>query len=268
MKFRDNKIIHGLWIGSSLSKIELLTIHSFLSYGHDFHLWVYDKINTKLPPGVRLRDAASIIPHDKIFRYRYTNQFGHGKGSFAGFSDIFRYKLLYEHGGWWVDMDVCCLKPFDFASPYVFRTHHHLPAVGNVMKCPKGSRLMQLCYESASKNIDEFNTDWHKPLTILNENINKLGLSNYIIDISNQDEWNYLRKLITKNIQPPDDWYAIHWANENWRAINLTKEYFRRNSTIGSLMKKFGLTENNLSWKAKILYEIKLSLAYGILKKM
>ena len=33
-------------------------------------------------------------------------------GSLAAFSNLFRYKLLLERGGWWVDTDVICLRPF------------------------------------------------------------------------------------------------------------------------------------------------------------
>ena len=44
--------------------------------------------------------------------------------SFAGFSNFFRYKLLLEKGGWWVDTDVVCLAPFDFPTPYVFASEY------------------------------------------------------------------------------------------------------------------------------------------------
>jgi mannosyltransferase OCH1-like enzyme len=29
-------------------------------------------------------------------------------GSYAGFADHFRYKLLLEKGGWWPDLDMPC----------------------------------------------------------------------------------------------------------------------------------------------------------------
>src|SRR5262249_53705507 len=35
---------------------------------------------------------------------------GFGKGSPAAFGNLFRYKLLAERGGWWVDTDVVCLS--------------------------------------------------------------------------------------------------------------------------------------------------------------
>ena len=186
---KDNKTIHGLWIGDTLSAIELLTLSSFVNNGHVFRLWIYQDLKTSVPHGVEIMDARLIIPEEKIFRYRETDQFGHGKGSLGGFSDIFRYKLLYDHGGWWSDMDVTCLKPLNFLSPYVFRPHHDMPVVGNVMKCPKDSQLMKYCFERASSEVDENNRDWHLPIQILNDGIEKFNLSEYIIDIANPESF-------------------------------------------------------------------------------
>lgn len=235
----DNKIINGLWIGTRLSNVELLTIYSFLKNGHDFYLWTYDPIENELPDGLIVKDANDIIPRHKVFCYKRTNQFGHGKGSYAGFSDIFRYKLLHKYGGWWVDMDVTCLKHFDFEEPYVFRTHHDFPVVGNIMKCQKGSELMKRCYEEASSKIDEYNTDWHLPIAILNENIKKLKLSKYIRTLSNHDSWNMIRKMLVKNTRLPVHWYAIHWVNEEWRRNKVNKNVFYKASTMGTMCKKY-----------------------------
>ena len=70
---KDNKIVNGLWIGSRLTLVELLTIRSFLYNGHDFYLWVYDEILTPLPEGVTLKDATEIIPAKDVFSYKNTN---------------------------------------------------------------------------------------------------------------------------------------------------------------------------------------------------
>ena len=220
----DNKIVNALWIGKKLSVTELLTIKSFLQNGHSFVLWAYDKIETTLPEGTILKDASEIIPRDKVFSYKFSNQFGHGKGSYAGFSDVFRYKLLFENGGWWTDMDVTCLKPLDFTEEYVFRTHHSLPLVGNIMKCPKNSMLMKKCFEEASAQVDENNRDWHLPIQILVDNVQLFELSNYIKDFSNADSWNLIRKLLKQKTILPKKWYVIHWVNEEWRRNNVLLE--------------------------------------------
>jgi hypothetical protein len=255
----EEKTVHGLWIGDTLSPIELLTIHSFLDKGHSFKLWLYDELKTKLPVGVLTGDANEIIPREKVFRYKNKSQFGHGKGSVAGFSDIFRYKLLFEHGGWWVDMDITCLKKFDFDKPYFFRKHHNLNVVGNVMKCPKGSLLMKRCYDEAITEIDEHNTDWHKPIDILNKHIDALQLNGYIVkDCSNDDRWDDTSRFIYRNEDYPDHWYFIHWQNEEWRNKQLDKSTFYHHSTLSEMLCNFGLHMRpaNLfaQWKNEVLF--------------
>jgi hypothetical protein len=104
--------VQSLWIGPSLSTLERLTIASFLANGHGFHLYAYDHI-AGVPAGTEVMDAGRILPRSGVFRYS-------GNGSVAGFSNFFRYRLLLERGGWWVDLDTVCLQPLHFESEYVF----------------------------------------------------------------------------------------------------------------------------------------------------
>lgn len=72
-----------------------------MAHGFTFHLWAYDKKIAPVPFGVLLEDANEIIPEDRVFKYPENGQIDvkFGVGSYAGFSDIFRYKVLYEYGG-------------------------------------------------------------------------------------------------------------------------------------------------------------------------
>ncbi|MDD4576698.1 MAG: glycosyltransferase [Bacteroidales bacterium] len=241
--------IHALWIGTHLSPIELLCIHSFLEHGHEFHLWVYEKIQTPLPNTVILENASMIIPKEEVFCYQNTNQYGHGKGSYAGFSDIFRYKLLYEYGGWWTDMDVICLKPLNFADEYVFRTHHDFPVVGNIMKCPKGSPLMLDCYQEAKLSVTSENKDWNKPIEILNRNIEKNQLGKYIKEISNPDSWLVVARFLLRNEKINSKWYVLHLLNEEWRRNKIDKNGLCKNTTIGKFMIQYKIKTSFTLWK-------------------
>lgn len=244
----DNLHIHALWIGNTLSKLELLTIHSFIAQGHTFHLWAYDNIITPLPAGVVVENANEIISAEKVFRYKHVNKYGHGKGSVSGFSDIFRYKLLYEKGGWWVDMDVTCLKPLNVTVPYFFRKHHVLELVGNVMKCPPKSALMLACYEEASANVNEENTDWHKPIEILNRHVMREKLEKFIYsDVSNLDDWKELLPFIIGSSPIPEHYRFIHWMNEEWRSREINKGDFRFNSVLGKAMINAGFIKKPTS---------------------
>jgi glycosyltransferase involved in cell wall biosynthesis len=225
----DNRVVHSLWIGSTLSKMELLTIRSFLRHGHEFHLWVYDKIQTPLPREVILEDANKIIPRKKIIKKADIDaETGVGKASYGSpFSDLFRYKLLYKKGGYWVDMDVTCLRPFNFDTPYVFRPHR-VGVVGNIIKCPPRSRLMKSVYDQVARQADE-HSEWLMPNRVLSQTIRRLKLSRFIRGgVWHQESWwDAVRPLALGDAPIPPDWFAIHWMNEFWRTLKQHRGYYR-----------------------------------------
>jgi hypothetical protein len=225
----DNRIVHGLWIGTKLSRLELLTIHSFLRHNHEFHLWLYEDLETPLPREVVLEDAEKIIPRAKIFRKRDTDEeAGVGRQSAGSpFSNLFRYKLLYERGGYWVDMDVTCLRPFNFPAEYVFLTHR-VGVVGNIMKCPARNELMKLTYEQVEREANEHSA-WYMAKRVLAQNIQRLRLSHFIRpNTCNAYSWSHaIQPLIEQDNALPDSWFAIHWMNEVWRTLAVDRGYYK-----------------------------------------
>ena len=149
----SNKVIQGLWIGESLSPMEQLSIQSFLSHGHDYHLYAYGSV-ANIPAGTILKDAREILAENKVF----TRQSGWGKGSYAVFADIFRYQLLHQRGGWWVDTDVVCIKSFDFEEDYVIASSYEgkwgSPANNCVLKIPANSKLSRYLVDTCSEVTD------------------------------------------------------------------------------------------------------------------
>lgn len=264
----ENRTVHALWIGDSLSPLEVLTIKSFIACGHEFHLWLYKPLSHPVPDSTVLRDAADIMPESAIFRYKNRNQFGHGKGSLGGFSDVFRYKLLYDEGGWWTDMDVTCLRSLDFSDPYVFRTHQNLPLVGNLMKCPKGSELMKSCYEKAIKEVDENNTDWNKPILILANEVRNFRLETYVREFTNPDMWRLIRTFLIRDKELPEQWHAIHWVNEEWRRNRISRTYFRKKSLLGSLMVRHGIDTSTASFSTDFLYWLNLTWCIASIRQL
>jgi hypothetical protein len=221
-----NRIVNGLWIGNVLSRLELLTMSSFLAHGHEFHLWTYSELVTPIPSAVIIRNADEILPRQMVYRrMKIDEETGVGRGSFAGFSDIFRYKLLYEKGGYWADMDITCLKPLDFSEPYVFRPHR-VGVVGNLMKCPAKSTLMRLTFERAQRDID---CGWHFGNRALSDTVTELGLNHYIRpDICNADMWfDCIQSLVEEDRPIPPGLYVIHWMNEFWRTVAQDDGYYR-----------------------------------------
>jgi len=96
----------SFWFGDDLPPYQRLAMKSFVDFGHDYVLYAYRKFD--VPAGVVLRDANEILPQSRIFFYGERAETG--QGSVSAFSNLFRYHLLHELGGWWVDTDVICLS--------------------------------------------------------------------------------------------------------------------------------------------------------------
>lgn len=99
----DFLLVTGLWVGDELPPMARLCMTSWIDHGCDFQLFCYKEYEG-IPEGVRIRDANTILPESEIFRIN-------GYASLAPFADLFRWKWLYEEGGFWIDMDVICLNP-------------------------------------------------------------------------------------------------------------------------------------------------------------
>ena len=135
-------IVQSLWIGPRLTAMERLSIESFLRHGHEFHLYTYGDVDG-IPAGTVVRDGREILPAERIFFYK---EFA----SVSGFSNYFRYKLLLGRGGWWVDADMVCLRPFAFDSEHIFASElskgvTHVSS--GAIRAPRGSEAMAWAWE-------------------------------------------------------------------------------------------------------------------------
>jgi hypothetical protein len=107
-------IVNGFWYGSELGELEKLCIDSWIENGYEFHLWIYDDI--EVPNDVVVENANHIVSFNQYFTYNE----GHSKGTPVAFSNLFRAQLLYQRGGLYTDLDVLCLKLYDFNKRFVF----------------------------------------------------------------------------------------------------------------------------------------------------
>ena len=211
--------VNFFWIGSELSKMEQLTLKSFLDHGHTPVLWAYDKNCKNVPAGVHVNDAADILPMDRIFAYT-----GNGdcrEGSYGGFSDLFRYHLLNKVGGWYCDMDVTCLNAFNDIDDreYLFRPHNMTTLVGNIMKAPAGCEFLKDCIVQTEKEITSSNDRWIRPVEILRDCVKRQNLLNFVAPLEwfGNDSANDLQIYVSNVFLSKDSElprYAIHWCNE------------------------------------------------------
>jgi len=236
----DNATIQGLWIGPRLSALERLSIASFLANGHAFHLYTYDPIDG-VPEGTRVLPAEAVLPRSRIFQYRESSYgrlaklrsrvFGHKKGSYAGFANLFRYKLLLEKGGWWVDLDTVCLRPFHFPAEYVFSSEMDKGAeVADLaaIKVPAGSAIAEYMFqETDRKNPKELRFGEIGP-DLLGRAVERFHLQQYVqpskafCPIDWTDWEAALRPGGDFHIDP--EAFAVHLWNEIWRRNGRDKD--------------------------------------------
>jgi len=232
--------INALWVGR-LSPVERLCLGSFAAQGHPVHLYAYDEVES-LPQGVTIQDATQILPREMIFK----NQLGKGKGSLAAFSDLFRFKLMLDRGGWWVDADIFCLKPFDFEAPYVFGFEGTGVASG-VIKMPRGCELAQRCFNLASR-VDPATIVWIELVKILDAAIRDLDLLSYVLPqhTFSPIDWREIPKYVTgrKIFSIPHNSHSVHLYNEMWRRHNLDKNRRYPGSSVLNILRRHAGIEN------------------------
>ena len=129
--------VHALWIGDRLGLLAAACLQSFSRNGHEVILHC-NKNLPDLPKGIQVQDANKTIPKEEIIAHR-------ASGSFAMFSDIFRYELLQQDAELYVDCDVYCLQPIE-KTDYYFGKETGSNVNGAVLAIPSNSLLLNsLC---------------------------------------------------------------------------------------------------------------------------
>lgn len=216
----DN-IIQGLWVGDALSVMEQLSIASFLRNGHEYHLYVYEHVKN-IPAGTTIKDGNEILPASRIFKYKQQN-------SYAGFANFFRYKLVLERGGWWVDTDVVCLKPFDFEEEYVFASEFAQGkefTTSGIFKAPAGSDVMAYAWSVCETKEPERLVWGETGPRLIAAAVREFSLERFTLrpevfcPIGYADWHKVLEPGAKLSLS---DSYAIHLWNERWRVAGQDK---------------------------------------------
>ena len=199
--------------------MEKLSIRSFLENGHEYHLYTYNEL-LNVPTGTTVKDGNEILPASLIFKYK-------DRPSYSAFSNFFRYKLLLERGGWWVDADTVCLRAFDFPEEYVFSSQSSaegdMPNVGAI-KVPKGSEAIAYAWQVCqSKQVAELVWGEIGP-ELMADVIARFALHAYVKPyyVFCPIEWRKL--LVPYLIGVPEDAYAVHLWNSMWVFGNQDKD--------------------------------------------
>lgn len=218
--------IQTMWVGKRLTQMEHLALASFVAHGHTVHLYAYSLPESEVPAGVELRDAREVLPEDQIFTYGPSA--GPGNGSMAAFSNVFRYKLLLDRGGWWVDTDVVCVRPFPDRRAVVAAERYpdkKVIAASCAMCFPPGSDVMRYCLDEANA-VDKATLKYSEiGPKLVNRAIQKFGQRRLL---AHPDEfcpidWFTVEKLVQPGVTVPRRAYAVHLWNEMWRRAGMDK---------------------------------------------
>ena len=130
------------------------------------------------------------------------------------FSDIFRYALLYEHGGLWMDTDVVLLRPFPFHGDHFLNLqwrggHQGHFICGNVMYAKPYSRHMRNLYEMA---VERFFASSSKTFGDIGPRL----LSDYVASEAGAELKEHLFSPVFFN---PIDWAELDRFNQPLREL-------------------------------------------------
>lgn len=142
-------------MGGQLNLIQKISLASFVYYGHEVKLYVYDD-QIEVPEGVVKADANEIVPESEIFLH-------HRK--LATFSDYFRYIMIKKTGEMWVDADTICFKENffeDVDTVFIIEMNNPLIYAAGVLKLPQDSLILDELIEKGIliKNSIKESTLW------------------------------------------------------------------------------------------------------------
>jgi hypothetical protein len=227
--------------------MECLTIKLLQSYGHTVFLWSYNDIDN-VPIGTVVKDARQILEEDTIFKYsgQPLNLIPNGGiGSLSHWSDQFQLRLLSIYGGIYIQLDVACLKPLDFQSPYTFVSHQTQTDIAAfLMKCPKESMFALQAYDEVKKAVNSDTLpflNWDDSMKTIGMALEKYLPENsrYKLPHSTFLDLGCRRDGPFFDNQPlPASVYIIHWSNAT---VHEKKNNPIKGSFYESLLARAGL---------------------------
>lgn len=139
----------SLWVGNPMTKIQEVSLSSFIYHGHELILYVYD-MDMRVPDGVQKAFAGDIMDESEMFLVQNT---------YAAFSDLFRYRMIKKTGLAWVDADTICLSPNwdDLGDTYACLENETV--VGGVLSLPQNSKALDFLIKESTQ-FDKTKIKW------------------------------------------------------------------------------------------------------------
>lgn len=129
-------VLNSMWVEGRLSYLEKVCLASAVAVGHKVVLYTYKSVEG-VPAGVEVRDAREIMPEELLIKHKKSNSWSLG-------SNIFRYRLMQEERGIWIDTDVYFIKPLTVKyGEYLFGWQKEALINGAVLYMAKDSELVR-----------------------------------------------------------------------------------------------------------------------------
>jgi hypothetical protein len=137
---KQRYLLQSYWSDAPLSLLERVCLLSWTAFGARVHLYTHDDpvaLRAQIPaaaqPHITVLDADVILPRARKFTYKGPAPKSKRADAFTAlpFSDLFRYELLRQKGGVWMDMDLVLIRPMPtrvLRAPYFFVTERTIQA--------------------------------------------------------------------------------------------------------------------------------------------
>lgn len=159
----------SLWVGEPPTRLERLSVKSYLDHGHTFNMFLYDmSFKEFFPNGTVFSDAREILPESSVFKdVTYVK-------SYAQYSDIFRLNMFKKYNYVWVDLDNICLSKNWVEKNTFFAAMDKIALNNAVLYLDKDSDLLDYMLKKCenfdyTKSIDAFELGPHLLTYAVNE---------------------------------------------------------------------------------------------------
>ncbi len=251
-------VVSTFWHGGPLPLWSCRCLQSFVAAGHETRVYTFNDA-LKLPPDVIRCDASEIIPESAVFHYKS----GQWVGSVSGFSNLFRYKMLHDRGGYWVDADVFCRRSFPH-FPRATVSREDARKINNaVIFAPVGDQMMMEAYKTALRKGE--NVIWGETGPVLTTKLATSG--QYDVDILEATSFYpvHWKEAIRKLLLPSwadyveetcKDSYGVHLYNEIFKRFRISTDTLPpRGSFLDRLMRFGNDTSSDRMSAAKVRWK-------------
>ena len=227
---------HG---GPPLNVWERCSLQSFADQGHETVLFSYDRLD--VPSGVRLESADRVISIEERDKF-----FAVAPDQYSQFSDFFRYELLHQRGGWWIDTDVLCRSPKLPSQPVVVGETRRGKLSGAIMRFPAGHPLLA----EASAYCRSYQ---HNLLNSHRTVVGPMLMSDLIkvhpIEVRDRDLFYPIRTKHVWQFGEPESAGVVNQAVDSSPMVHWFQEFFRAAGLPREMLPPPGVSSRTRSWR-------------------